>query len=261
MDDFLRGTERRLLGGEDLQSALALIRHKQRSGQEYIINFQTLGDTPIRCSGRRAGDDDPCAFSAGHDDVNHPVSIFKHVFPSLGHPEEFVRNINDTQFIEAEFIDSDFDTNTYDVGASLDQQLRDWIAQFNTPDILFLEISQLSAEDEESYREYVDSPREELRPVDVVDDQGDLERTLMMREAFVVDLPTHQLITRVFRNVVDHYLAPNYLHDVARRQGSRRRLQGLRSLRMVLNGALLSRLSMYREMSILKVTTEGTTLL
>jgi hypothetical protein len=252
MDQRLRHAERQWQLEPDVDNLLTLMGLQQHLGrEEYLVNFQTIYGAPCRCNGESIETNTPCVFGFGHQDINNELDIFDAIFPYEWNEEE--GGCHKTYDVYG-------DISNYEVGSSLEQLVTYWAKSINPQYIIGGAVNVEYAE------EFSDILDEEIVPMRLPSelDEGELERELIIREAFVVSKETHDLITRIFSNVVDHYIAPGYLHDAmlsASASGEQgRRLEAWGQYRAILNTALISRLSMYRQMAMLKITTYGTEL-
>jgi hypothetical protein len=257
MDYDARQLERELARHQDVNILLRHMREQQRSGRnDYVINFQTLTDAPVDCPYLEENNPNLCSFMSEHQDVGLPLQLFSYIFRQINNPETAQVHMG-------------FDITPYTVGADLLQSVETWAQQMDTsvmgPDLETLVTQPTSLPDPDIYN----WDERGIRPEDLVQIEfisGDeLYSEMRIAEAFVVDRATNQLINDVLMGAVSHYLAPNYFYDYLdhyrqRHPGEGWGTQGAavyRNLQLVLNGALVSRLVMYRRMALLRITNYG----
>jgi hypothetical protein len=260
MDYDIRQLERNWVQQPDIKTALAMIREQQRSGQQqYIANLQTAFESPCPCTGQDVDGPQPCAYGGGHEDMLRAPRMFSYFFPDLNN-------------VEIASVDSDFDNVTYEVGGDLQQQVDNWMHKFNAAGGHILAEggpTPLLEDYEVDFWQSLDFSSEDIVAINLIsnlDGEDELQNAFLIKEAFVVDMETHQLINRAFHSVVSHYLAPNNIRHRLDRYRQQHSGQGwgskgaavFKQLRLVLLGALLSRSAMYRQMAILRITVQGT---
>lgn len=241
MDRRQRQAQRRYAEEGTLEALMADIAARQHQGERFYCNLQNVYSEVTLCPGSDALN--RCLFGNLHQDYDLNQS-----------PAEYLTDIDEEDY------DAEADITTYRAGDTLLQLCQQW-ARNRSPN----GSAQIEVIDPFTYfgTEASDDRVTVVMTIydEIVDSDGTSETSLdPISCGYVVTQENHQAITQAFKNLISHYRAQ--LQHIGYTQPSRPRRQGRREairrrrrvhLLRMLKGAIDMRLSMYRQLALLRV--------